>query len=320
VSRRDDELMISLATAGVFVWNRCSGTRTSLPPFHQLEVRARFFPDDEGVLLLAGSSITSVARLDRQGGLRWIAVEPCADVALLSSQTGLTCRGQRIDFVAGTATPVAFPDGVAVSADGSLVATSSAVFATATAKAAFSLDLTGHEPIVLGFSPDLTTLASVGEEGRLVLFDVATGLVRAVVPGCKAAALAFSPDGHLVAGGDGARVRLWSRDGRDLGGLVATGTTQDVRALWFVDKRLLVADFGDQSLVIFDVNRKVALASLSFYDRGRWMATGPDGVWEGDPDLGPASSYRRGWLVAALRGYSPTEPTRSISASGRSSW
>jgi WD40 repeat protein len=76
------------------------------------------------------------------------------------------------------------------------------------------------------YSPDGRTLAAVGRDGMLVLWDAAAGTVRASVrlrpPGPPAnplpSSLAFAPDGRVLATADG-RLRLWDVvTGRELAG------------------------------------------------------------------------------------------------------
>src|SRR5207244_5861665 len=65
----------------------------------------------------------------------------------------------------------------------------------------------------LAFSPDGKTLASASETGGFQLWDVQTGGLRQALgspaPGVSSA-VAFSPDGTLVATGDDISVKLWA--------------------------------------------------------------------------------------------------------------
>src|SRR5262249_15361435 len=84
----------------------------------------------------------------------------------------------------------------------------------------------GWQATVLAFSPDGRTLAAavVGsrqEQGRLVLWELASGRVRADLAGRRGntSAVAFAPDGNaLAAGGIDTAVLLWDLTGRHLWG------------------------------------------------------------------------------------------------------
>src|SRR5262249_46336962 len=62
----------------------------------------------------------------------------------------------------------------------------------------------------LAFSPDGATLAGGGDDGRLRLWDVATGKEKQIFPadGSRVRSVAFAPDGKTVAAA-GASVRLY---------------------------------------------------------------------------------------------------------------
>lgn len=71
----------------------------------------------------------------------------------------------------------------------------------------------------LAFSPDGLSLASCGNDGRVIVWDVAARRPSAVLagPGPPVNALAFSPDGlRLAAGGVGGALRLWEIRSRRL--------------------------------------------------------------------------------------------------------
>src|SRR5581483_48778 len=70
----------------------------------------------------------------------------------------------------------------------------------------------GHRVIRVAFSPDGTLLAAVDGDNTIVVWDAATGMMRARLPGHRTTvtALAFSPDGRMLAsGGVDRTVRLW---------------------------------------------------------------------------------------------------------------
>lgn len=160
--------------------------------------------------------------------------------------------------------------------------------------------LKGHTASVKGvaFSPDSTTLASVGDEaeGRLKLWRVADGTLIYSVDAHKGGArcVAFSPDGKLIAtGGQDGVVRLWNAaDGTLVREL--TGSVADQTAVTFSpDGRTVAASTWGRSwagevdtvhlwrvddgapLLQLNGNSRVA-TSVTFSPDGQYLAAGGD--------------------------------------------
>ncbi|MGZ8906989.1 MAG: DUF4082 domain-containing protein, partial [Methylobacter sp.] len=109
------------------------------------------------------------------------------------------------------------PRAVAVSPDGSLIATAgeeTRVFLFDAVAGKLKNILTGHVDFVngLAFSPDGKFLASAGAEGRILLWDVATGKRSTTLLGHadEVNSVAFSPDGQsLASASEDSVVILW---------------------------------------------------------------------------------------------------------------
>lgn len=137
----------------------------------------------------------------------------------------------------------------------------------------FVTTLSGHAGVVkdLEFSRDDSSLASGGEDGSLVVWDMPSGVLR--WSGSQAAAVesvAFAPDGErLITGGAGDAIMVWNAGDDDLLNRVIT--------------------FSDYSqFVAFDPNTRLAAAAsnpsiISLWDTATGAASGQIDL------LGPAS-------------------------------
>ena len=98
----------------------------------------------------------------------------------------------------------------------------------------------------IGFSPDRRRLASVGTDGRVRVWDVATGLqvLKIEAHRQEARCVRFSPDGALLASGsDDGLVKFWQAcDGKRMGG--CSGHTGGVRSITFSSDGKWLASVG----------------------------------------------------------------------------
>jgi WD40 repeat protein/uncharacterized caspase-like protein len=136
---------------------------------------------------------------------------------------------------------------------------------------------------------DVATLASYSGlyKYSIRLWDAASGRELQALAGHTAniRAMAFSPDGKLLAsGGDDAAIKLWeTATGREL--MTLGGHSLAVRTLAFSpDGKLLVSGGDDGSAKLWDASRGEALATLVSTNGGAdWLVVTPDGLFDGTP-------------------------------------
>lgn len=134
----------------------------------------------------------------------------------------------------------------------------------------------------LAFTPDGRSLIGQGG-GGLKLWDVATGqevaLPARLVKEGGSAALAFSPDGQLLATASSDKIiRLWQTQGWDYLRALS-GHTGDINALAFSpDGRRLASGAADLTVRLWDVGTGQPLSVLTGHtDRVKAVAFSPDG-------------------------------------------
>ncbi|HEX8719805.1 MAG TPA: WD40 repeat domain-containing protein, partial [Pyrinomonadaceae bacterium] len=145
--------------------------------------------------------------------------------------------------------------------------------------------LTGHEGAVYSasFFPGGARVVTSGDDGRIRVWEVATGLLlrTAEGPGGSVSDVAVSPDGRLVAActdGGGAKVEL--RDARTLRVLrTLSGHEEGVFEVVFSpDGRLLASGGRDKVIRVWDVRTGKLLRRLEGHDDAvTALAFAPDG-------------------------------------------
>jgi WD40 repeat protein/serine/threonine protein kinase len=137
----------------------------------------------------------------------------------------------------------------------------------------------------LDFAPDGKALVAGDADHHLRVFDLASGDTDVNIPEAHVegiTAVAWSPDGSLLASGSGysgGPIRLWeARSGRSVGAL--EGHTSWICELVFSqDGRWLYSASADQTIRIWDVDERRCLATLrGSGDEVYGLALSPDGA------------------------------------------
>jgi hypothetical protein len=216
-----------------------------------------------GVGLFEVSTCKEILHLDSTTDVRWVGYAPSGDAVYLAGRRFV----ERWDLDQGSMTgrqefPGLLDSGNPIAASGRRVVLLSS---SPPSLQAWTTDLTrevwrheespGFQTLSLAVSPNGKLLLA-GQNGRVDLHETASGRTvgQLTCPSGAFHAVAFSPDGSLIAaGGDDFSVCLWNTEKRQLLGVSKTARL-DVRELAFSPDGRKIAVIADQ-LFVFDVPR-----------------------------------------------------------------
>jgi WD40 repeat protein len=140
--------------------------------------------------------------------------------------------------------------------------------------------LEGHAGWVwsLAFSPDGLTLATAGSDRVAKVWDVATWRLSRELEGPSSIkAVAFSPDGSVLAARHDSAVLLWDARKGTVQRTIEIGGTEDASLAFHPDGSLLASGCNDKTVKLWDVASGELRRSLPCEDLARCLAFSPDG-------------------------------------------
>ncbi len=216
----------------------------------------------------------------------------------------------RVLHAPGAATGVAFsPDGGLVAATTRATVT---VWNTATGAVLPSMTFTGRSVNGIAFSPSgAGNLVAISSQGLIIVWDALTGHVMAKKrPGMgRLGALAFSPDGRVLATAGSGGIALWDPANLRFLGVLA-GSVGSVRSLAFSpDGTSLASGENNGSILLWDMATRSATATLTgspgtvtelgFTANGRTLLSGGNATRIIAWNLDPAAVERADCLTLA---------------------
>lgn len=150
----------------------------------------------------------------------------------------------------------------------------------------------GAENVYVAFSPDGITLTSVSRDETVRIFDVATGKqIKKIDRNSDDLAkfYNFSPDGKTIAfqsfGADEERrkIKILNVADGSIAHTFAGHTGETSAAAFTADGKILISTSDDGTIKFWNVETEKEMASLIFIGADDWIATTPEGLFDGTP-------------------------------------
>jgi WD40 repeat protein len=156
----------------------------------------------------------------------------------------------------------------------------------------------------LAFSADGKYIATGDREGRISLCEAGYEEDFSYLDSPsfqEISALAFSPDGRLLASAGYKRAEIWNREERRLIRTIDAHTDYVTSLAFTQEGKILITGSADTTMRFFDAATGRLLATAMNIDRGAdWVVTTPDGLFDGSPEGQKLIEWRIGDKVYAL--------------------